>query len=845
MIDSIKNFFKFYYFSLKRLCRCKIDIYTLNQITYLPLFVCQKLIISFLNKNCGKNIENSDLLILDSNSFIENFYILYFGNISDKIKLISKFLSFDGKFVYYNDVKLLLLHLHMRLFNDKTENSILTILNNFFNGIEKININNFSQICLEKNFDIIFILLAFFNKLKFFTNEHIKFFDSYYTSFHNESRKKEKSFKYLRDTSLLNSSALTNSTSILNNSFDEFRGNSNNFQRYFSHNQNNNNNIKIGSNENIFENNLNISIKAKTYVHKIKIIEIFNENFEEEDNEMRICLKTFEEDIVELKSKYFNLNEQIFNNSSINNLNFLNIENNFIKEEEFSEETNYDKKNFLKKNTDFFPKIKTFGLEIKKNTTINSSYDFNNLNLNDSSYNLSFLKSTSLINSNNLNNLNASFCSSNNNFSNNFFLYNSIYQPSNSNNNYFIINCYKLSASSKFKEVKLIFFDNIIFYFDNKIISNNSNFKMKYFIIITQLYPKIIKNPNINKNLITFLQEYEQKEVNIFQLQLVSTIHCEKITNNFFLTNYEEALKCEKYIQKIQNFKNLRDFYNIKLDESKELGNGHFGKVYLVNHLISNLKVSLKIIKKYNNKNNFEDINENGKNHKIEDFKCIQWEKDIFIFLHHITQCKNIIKCYEYIETEEEIYFINEYCCLGNIKYIQGIEKTKSLINNLAIQLIRGIECLHKYGIIHRDIKNANSLITLDEEKKVVLKIIDFGLSKVIGYKEFVKDDYGSLPFKSPELINGKFYNFSVDIWALGITIFWLVYEKYPCNGGNRNKTKNLIVDYEYKPEFISNEEKNELYNEIMLKCLINDYKKRFNINNLKNMLYEKVKNNL
>ena len=851
--DSNRIFLKFFIFSLKKLCRGKIDIYTLNQITYLPLIVCQKLIISFLNKNSSVNLENADLLKLDSNTFIDNFYIIYFGSNYEKIKIISKFLSFDGKFIYYDDVKLLLLHLHMRLFYDKTENKILSILNNFFNGLDKMNIEEFSQKSLEKNFDIIYVFLGFFEKLKFFNDEQIKFFDSYYSS-SSENKKKEKNIRFMKDNtlSILNSSIITNNTSYLNNSFDEIKGgNSNNFQRLFSEI---NNQFSLKKNF-LFdiENNLIISAKAKKYVKEIKIVDIFSENFDEEDNEMRQCLKAFEEDVIELKSNCFNLNDNnIDNNNYLTDGPYVTNKNNFIKEE-FSEEENYDISNKIKKRKtykngllDFMPKKKNsliFGLDLKKNYTIQHSFLHNDLNNSyyETNSNFSILKTLSISN----NNLNSSFCSANNNF----FLNNLFY--SNNNNNYFIINCYKLSVTStKLKEVKLIFFDNIIFYLDNKNSSltnnniNNSYFKMKYFIIISQLYPKIIKNPIISKNLLNDLQEFEQKNSNIFQLQLVSTIHSEKIVNNFFLTNYEDALKCKNHIEKIQNLKKLTDYYNTNFEDCKELGSGHFGKVYLVHHLISNVKVSLKLLKKFNNKNDIEELNDIEKDHKIEDFKCTQWEKDIFIFLSHITQCKNIIKCYEYIETEKEIYFINEYCNLGNIKYIHDIEKTNSLINKLSIQLIKGIHCLHKYGIIHRDIKNTNSLITMDETKKITLKIIDFGLSKVIGFREQVKDCYGSLPFKSPELILGNYYNFSVDIWALGITIYWLVYGKYPCNGGSRHKTKNLICKYEFKSEEIREDSKNELFNEIMLKCLVNDCKKRVNIYDLKKFIGERKNKN-
>jgi hypothetical protein len=237
--------------------------------------------------------------------------------------------------------------------------------------------------------------------------------------------------------SILNSSVITNNTSYLNNSFDEIKGgNSNNFQRLFSEI---NNQFSLKKNF-LFdiENNLIISTKAKKYVKEIKIVDIFSENFDEEDNEMRQCLKAFEEDVIELKSNCFNLNDNNIdnNNNYLTDGPYIINKNNFIKEE-FSEEENYDISNKIKKRKtykngllDFMPKKKNsliFGLDLKKNYTIQHS--FLHTDLNNSYYetnsNFSILKTLSISNNNNLN---SSFCSANNNFFlNNIFIKSKIY----------------------------------------------------------------------------------------------------------------------------------------------------------------------------------------------------------------------------------------------------------------------------------------------------------------------------------------------------------------------------------------------------------------------------------
>ena len=321
---------------------------------------------------------------------------------------------------------------------------------------------------------------------------------------------------------------------------------------------------------------------------------------------------------------------------------------------------------------------------------------------------------------------------------------------------------------------------------------------------------------NISKCIIIPLEKMNISKYTYYPIKFIN------YNKSFCIIYFEENEKRNLFLKKCEentSYIKIEDLFEFK----EKIGQGNFGLVRKCIEKSTGKEYAVKIM----DKNKI----------KKRDLPFIIQERNYMILIKH----PNIVSLVQDFEDENCIYFVMEYFKGGDLaKYMKKLKeniKEKNL-ERIAAKIIRiiaqGVEYLNQFGIVHRDLKPENIVFGIEDDIKSI-KIIDLGVAITLPFGQKSSDPIGTLAFISPEMFTHNPYSYKVDVWAIGILLYWLASGGILPFDDEKNDEhimgkKVVFMHQEYPDKYFGDKSKS-LFN-LIDKTLEKNPEKRINIHN-------------
>jgi len=275
----------------------------------------------------------------------------------------------------------------------------------------------------------------------------------------------------------------------------------------------------------------------------------------------------------------------------------------------------------------------------------------------------------------------------------------------------------------------------------------------------------------------TYLKEvtdevFDQNGERFYPLKIVIPPNKSRLT---FFSTLQEQQEWTTKLMEAMGYSNVFQYYEL----DKTLGKGQFGLVKLARHKKTRQKVAVKQVKKKN----------------MSHIEVFQQRREIEVL--KMCQHPNIISLVDIFENSEYYYIVLDYMEGSDLfDYLQARDFNlgEERVRVITYQLALGIKYLHSYGIVHRDMKLENIMMT-DTTEKSVPKLVDFGLAKMIGPNEKADEPFGTLGYVAPEILEKKPYSFQCDLWSLGCIVYALMCSSLPFDHDSQKETIRMTCE--------------------------------------------------
>ena len=353
---------------------------------------------------------------------------------------------------------------------------------------------------------------------------------------------------------------------------------------------------------------------------------------------------------------------------------------------------------------------------------------------------------------------------------------------------------YKLTENKKLKKFYLVLINKDIYYYKDQ--------EKKNFLGMHNLSGCFIQEGGENEKIVI-----EDKNFYIFEI----FFNNKSKTRKYYTPNKDISNNFVKKIKEAIGYMKFTDYYDLK----EVIGKGKFGVVNLGIHKKTQQQVAVKIINKDSIKT-------------VEDKELVRIEIGILKLCHH----PNVVRLLDHLENEDYIFIVMEYIeggTLGQYFKKKNFNFSERQASSIMSQIASAVKYLHRYGIVHRDLKPDNIMITQQNDFGVI-KIMDFGLSKIVSTQEKMVDGYGTLSYVAPEVLLRTPYNKEVDIWSMGVILYYMLCGHLPFKGNKEVAIAEKIVNDDLEFDDEEWEVRSKKVRELIISCLKKEPEERITI---------------
>jgi len=187
----------------------------------------------------------------------------------------------------------------------------------------------------------------------------------------------------------------------------------------------------------------------------------------------------------------------------------------------------------------------------------------------------------------------------------------------------------------------------------------------------------------------------------------------------------------------------------------------------------------------------------------------------------------NICTVFEFNQSDDKAFI--------SMAYVEGQSLRKRIDSGplkleealrIAVQVAEGLQEAHKRGIIHRDIKSANIMVT----DKGQAKVMDFGLARIAGSTLVTREGttMGTVTYMSPEQARGKTVDHRTDIWSIGVVLYEMLTGELPYKGEHEQAVIHSILKEKPRPITEQKADIPASIEQVVFRALEKDREKRY-----------------